>query len=303
MQKPKIYKIENSPFYRLRNKRKLAELLGVDLKILNKMRTDDFYKKEYKIPQGNKERKIQEPKKQLKRVQKKIKTLLQRVETPDWLISGKKGNSFVTNAEKHLGSRYILTLDIKSFYQNSKREYVFKFFKFTMKMSEDVAWLISDLVTCRDCIPTGSPSSQIVAYFAYSRSFERIKKIADDHNCLLSLYVDDLTFSSKSSISKKLPYLIAQDLKKAFHQVKTKKTRFFYPSQHKIITGCCLTPNGKELRVPNRMREKVKKEEKACLKDKVRHRNRLFGLILSSRQIEPNIYQAKYNYLRTQTKA
>ena len=302
MQKPKIYKIESSPFYRLRNKRKLAELLGVDLKNLNKMKTDDFYKV-YKIPQGNKEREIQEPKKQLKRVQKKIKKLLQRVETPDWLISGKKGNSFVNNAEKHLGSRNMLTVDIKSFYQNSKKEYVFKFFKSTMRMSEDVAWLISDLVTYRGCIPTGSPSSQIVAYFAYSRSFERIKKIADDHHCLLSLYVDDLTFSSKKPISKQMPYLIDQDLKKVFHHLKTKKTRFLYPSQYKIITGCCITPNGRELKVPNKMRLKVKQEEKACLKNKSRLKDRLFGLILSSRQIELDIYQAKYNYLRKNIKA
>ena len=292
MKKTKTYKIESSPLYRLRNKRKLSILLEVNLKTLNQIKSDNFYNV-YKIKQGNKEREIQEPKGKLKQVQKKIKKFLQRLETPNWLTSGKKGNSFVTNAKQHLGSRYFLTADIESFYRNSRREFVFKFFKSEMKMSEDTAWLITDLVTYKEFIPTGSPSSQIVAYLSYSRTFNRIKKITDEHNCTLSLYVDDLTVSSKEPIPKKLPYLLNCELKKVSHRIKNKKTRFLSPSQHKIITGCCVSPKG-ELKIPNKMRLKIKKEEKACLMDKEKPMNRLLGLILAARQIEGEMYQPKY---------
>ena len=250
----------------------------------------------YKIKQGDKEREIQEPKEKLKQVQKRIKELLQRLETPNWLISGKKGNSFVTNAKRHISSKYFLTMDIESFYINSSKEYVFKFFKSIMKMSEDVAWLMADLVTYKGFIPTGSPSSQIVAYLSYSPSFNRIKKIADTYNSILTLYVDDLSLSSKKPITKKLPYLINQELKKVFHKIKNKKTKFLFPSQDKMITGCCISDH--KLRTPNKMRLKIKKEEKIFLKDKTKKPTRLLGLILSSRQIEPNIYQEQYIYLK-----
>ena len=298
MKKIKSYRIESSPLYRLRNKRKLAVLLGVNLKTLNKLRCDNFYTT-YEIKQGIKKREIQEPKEKLKYVQKKIKRLLQRLETPEWLISGKKGNSFVTNAEQHINSTYFLTADIESFYTNSNRSFVFKFFKLQMKMSEDVAWLITDLITYKGFIPTGSPTSQIVAYLSYSPTFHRIKSVTDRYNCLLSLYVDDLTISSKNPIPKKLPFSINSEFKKVFHQIKSKKTKFFYPSQYKKITGCCISPEGK-LRIPNKLRLKIKKEERAYLSNKLENPNRLLGMILSARQIEPNMYQEKYSYLKKQ---
>lgn len=296
MKKIKNYKIESSPLYSLRNKTKFAKLLGVPLKTLNKVRCDNCYKV-YNIIQGNKKREIQEPKGELKYLQKRIKKFLQRLETPNWLISGKKGNSFVTNAEQHLDSKYLLIVDIDGFYKNSKKEYVFKFFKSEMKMSQDMAWLITDLVTYKNFIPTGSPTSQIVAYLSYNLTFKRIKRIMDDYNCTISLYVDDLTISSKDQISKKLPYLINNEFKKVHHKVKNKKTKFFYPYQYKKITGCCISPNGK-MEIPNRIRLKIKKEEKHCLTDKKRNLNRLLGIILSARQIEPSMYKSKYVYLK-----
>ena len=302
MKKTKTYKIESSPLYRLRNKRKLANFLRSDLKFLNKVKADDYYKT-YHIKQRNKVREIQEPSELLKQIQKRIKTLLQRLETPDWLISGKKGNSFVTNAKQHIGSRYVLTVDIENFYINSKREFVFKFFKLQMKMSENVAWLITDLVTYQGFIPTGSPTSQIIAYLSYAPTFYRIKNITDKYDCILSLYVDDLTISSKSSkkqISKKIPYLINNEFKKVSHQIKSKKTKFFFPYQNKIITGCCITPKG-QLRVPNKMRLKIKKDEKVYLSNKKNENPaRLLGRVLSARQIEPTIYKERYVYLKKQ---
>ena len=72
MKKTKTYKIESSPLYRLRNKRKLANLLRSDLKVLNKVKADDYYKI-YHIKQRNKVREIQEPSELLKQIQKENK--------------------------------------------------------------------------------------------------------------------------------------------------------------------------------------------------------------------------------------
>ena len=297
MTRTKVYSLEQSPLYRLRNKRKLAALLGVSPQNLRKIKNDNSYK-EYSKKQNDKIRRIQAPKPKLKQLQKSLKKFLQRIETPDWLISGKKGNSFVTNAKQHSRSKHLLKVDIKNFYPNSNRRFVFKFFKKDMQMAEDVAWLVTDILTYKNFIPIGSPASQMLAYLAYASTFCRIKKIADTHNSIFSLYVDDLTFSSKVPISKKIPYLVEQELKKVSHQLKKRKTKFFSSSQYKPVTGCMVSPDG-VLKVPNKVRLKIKEEEKKYLKAEQINLHRMLGRILSARQIEPNLYQERYIDLKS----
>ena len=41
------------------------------------------------------------------------------------LISGEKGKCYIDNGKSHLNSNYFLTMDIKKFYDNCFREYVF----------------------------------------------------------------------------------------------------------------------------------------------------------------------------------
>ena len=142
----KTYKIESSPLYGLKNKKRLATLFRIPLKQLIQFQSSNNYNT-YPLNQKNRIREIQEPKTRLKCVQKRFKVLLQRIETPDWLISGKRGNSFVTNAQQHLNSKHFLTVDIESFYKNSEKEYIFRFFHYNMKMSEDVAWA-TDRFSC-----------------------------------------------------------------------------------------------------------------------------------------------------------
>jgi RNA-directed DNA polymerase len=61
-----------------------------------------------------------------------------------------------------------------------------------------IAWILTDLVTYKGVLPTGSPSSQLVVYCAYSLMFEEIKSISEKYGCIFSLYVDDMTLSSDS---------------------------------------------------------------------------------------------------------
>ena len=57
-----------------------------------------------------------------------VSSLIQKVERPEWLVSGEKGKCYIDNGKKHIHSNYFLTMDIKKFYDNCEREYVFLFF-------------------------------------------------------------------------------------------------------------------------------------------------------------------------------
>ena len=78
-------------------------------------------------------------------------------------MSGKKHSSYIVNAQYHQNNPYIFCFDLHSFFQTAARRYIFKAFVNEFKMSDDVAWLITDLVTIPKednldgYIPTGSP--------------------------------------------------------------------------------------------------------------------------------------------------
>lgn len=88
--------------------------------------------------------------------------------------------------------------------------------------SPDVAKLLSDITTL-NYIPTGSPSSQILAYFAYEEMFINMFNVSQEFNCKMTLYVDDLTFSKGNSFNyQKLINYIDIEARKFDHSLKYK---------------------------------------------------------------------------------
>lgn len=202
-------------------------------------------------------RSIQSPSRHLKTIQKRILKLLQKIERPDWLISGEKGKSFIDNGKAHLNARYALTVDIESFYGNCTREYVYSFFYKRMHMPRDVAGIITDIVTYQNSIPTGTPTSQMISYYAYEDMFNEINEVANKYNCTFTLYVDDMSFSSRDYFKHcSLRSEVDIILRKYGHRLKSRKIKFYGKNQSKIITGTIVTPNN-TLEVPNKNQKKI----------------------------------------------
>ncbi len=292
----KTYPISVSKLYRLRNRRKLAELLGL---------TPTFfrYKHEYEYNEfskpkqnGDGERHFTVPDQDIKRIQKRICKLLARIETPEWVISGKKHSSYITNAEKHIQGTFVKTMDISNFYDSANKSHIFDMFKQTFLMEPDIAWLLTDLVTHDDKLPTGSPSSQLVVFWTYKNMFERINDIAHQNDCIFSLYVDDMTFSSKKPISRELRNKVAIELKKCGLKAKVKKDHYYQGNDFKVITGVGIKNEKKVLL--NRHRKKILNQYKKCKECREKKEfERLKGMLLSARQIEPTIFPSIMSYV------
>lgn len=294
----KSYIKEKSPFYKLSNKRRLCELLNTSLGDVNKLLTKDNYKIYYKYTQGKK-RQICEPKKQLKYIQKRIQRFLSRIETPEYLFSGKKGLCYVDNAKHHKNSKFIVDIDICSFYPCCKHENIFRFFHFKFLMPDDVAWFITDLVTFDNYLPTGSPTSQLLAFFAYEDMFSEIYDYSVENNFRVSVFVDDISFSSNNYISKTLPYSIKKIVNKYKHSINEKKTNVYFPSNYKKITGCIISPDN-ELKVPNRLRKDIVDGIGTIKKQYIKNPKKVYsmlGKIQSAQQIEPMIFENSKSYL------
>lgn len=309
MKQIKTYPISNSPLYKLSNKSKLAEILGVDKKYLIhfKYTRDNYNCWERDKKNGNGKRPVENPKYELKKVQSKLNKLLSRVITNEYLMSGKKHSSYIVNAQYHKNNLYVFCFDLSSFFQKATRKYIFKAFVNEFKMSDDIAWLVTDLVTIPNednsdgYIPTGSPSSQSVIYWAYKTMFDKILFIAERKNLKFSLYVDDMTFSSDKTIRNDFPKTIEKMCAKVGLKINNTKTKYFSGDKYKEVTGCIITPNH-ELKVPNKRRKDLLDiiKNKSIEYMTVKEIRSVYGKLNSMRQIEPNIFPQIYNRVKKQ---
>lgn len=251
------YNINQCALYKCRNKRRLADLLFVNPRTLDKIvKNTNYYNFSLKKKDGG-NRTITAPYNELKKIQRRILELLVRVERPNWLISGERGKCYIDNGKAHQNSLYMLTVDIKTFYDNCKRERVFRFFKDYLNTSSDIAGLLTDIVTLQGVIPTGCPTSQLIAYYAYQEMFHNISKISQSHGCIFTLYVDDMTFSSQVPFDpKKLLKNIDLELRKFGHKPNYKKAKYYSRQEFKPVTGTIVSSKN-ELLVPNNLMQKI----------------------------------------------
>jgi hypothetical protein len=145
----------------------------------------------------------------------------------------------------------MITVDLKNFYSNTSRSNVFDFFRNTLKCEPDVADLLSRILTFNEHIPTGSRVSMPLAYFANKRMFDEMEILASECGATMTIYVDDLTFSG-ASLQRNLISKIERIAKKFGHKLHPRKTRFFGPTDVKLVTGAAilggkLAPRNKHL--------------------------------------------------------
>ena len=293
----KRYNITQSALYKCRSPKKIKTLLRLE---------DTEYKKiteivgyhEFQIDKkdGIEKRDITAPNRRIKQIQSRVLELIQKVERPQWLISGEKGKCYIDNGKAHISSNYFLTIDIKKFYDNCKREYVYQFFKNKLQMSGDIAGICTDIVTFNQGIPTGCPTSQLIAYYAYEQMFDEIYRLAVEHGCIFTLYVDDMTFSSiKAFDVNRLVKEIDFKLRKYGHKPKYKKVKYYSHGKPVPITGAIINAKH-DIKVPNSLQQKVfegfqevkKLQGQELSGNDQKKLDRLKGQIQASRNIETN---------------
>lgn len=289
------YEIDQSPFYCLKSQTKLAKLLWISrekLKVLTQ--SGNLYCEGIHIKNG-KSRFVEKPRSDLKRTQKQIEDLLKRIKCPEYLHSPKKGCSYISNAKVHVNANVVRTLDIEKFFPSTPSRRVYWFFNKRMKCSSDVAGILTKLLTFKEHLPTGSPSSPILSYFAHIDMWDSISEIVQRENCNLSVYIDDITISG-NRVSDKLIWEVKKLLHRNGLNSNNKKEKHYAGNQLRKITGIIITPEG-ELKVPNRQHLKMHKTRKeicspVCLEKRKNLFQRLRGLEAQAKQIrEANTIQ------------
>lgn len=231
----------------------LAEVLKVPVENLTEEAQRGY--KSYFVQGKTKKRLIEEPNMILKDILKDLKKLL--VETfncPEYNKCWLGGNNYI-NAQAHVGQHAYVTTDISSFFTNSKACYVRKFFKNKLNISGEALDMLVHMCTYRGHIPTGAPTSSILAFLAHKDLFDEIAQHMEKRDITFTLYVDDITLSAKHGISGKEIKFIKSVLKKHKLEIKPEKTKF-YSYKKAMITGFYIT-QGRKISVPDSVGHKV----------------------------------------------
>lgn len=209
----------------------------------------------YFVQGKTKKRLIEEPNMILKDILKDLKKLLVKMfDCPEYNKCWSGGNNY-QNAQAHAGQHAFVTTDISSFFTNSKACYVREFFKNKLNISGEALDMLVHMCTYRGHIPTGAPTSSILAFLAHKGLFDEIAQHMEERDITFTLYVDDITLSAKHGISGKEIKFIKSVLKKHKLEIKPEKTKFFN-FKKAMITGFYLTQDGK-ISVPDSVGHKV----------------------------------------------
>lgn len=257
----KSYALSQSALYLTTNKSKMATILTTTVQVLVESVGD--YRRFEMIPEkdpfklGNppKKRQVQKPAPKLMAIHERILKLLRCVKVPEYMQFALKGTSYKKNAEMHVLGQCVATLDIRNFFGSTSQSKVFNFFNISMKAPGDIANLYARITTIDNCLPTGSPLSPLLSFYANKALFDDLDSIAKEHRLKFTCYVDDLTFSG-DKISPRFLWRIEERIRKSGHTIASSKTKVFSAGMPKHITGVVVQDGG--IRLPHVRQRKIR---------------------------------------------
>lgn len=197
------------------------------------------------------------------------------------------GKSIRQCAQKHLGARWLVKLDIRDFFQSINEVQVYSIFegvgyqplvslelaRICTRYAEHSTYIDINRYKARPhyaiikayrrpllgFVPQGAPTSGALANFVAYPLDIKLTELADSHNVIYTRYADDLTFSSSSNFDRD----VALDLIKASRHIlrserfvmHEQKTSIIPPGARKIVLG--LLVDGRSVRISRWMRAKI----------------------------------------------
>lgn len=264
----KIYKFGLSDIKNCINLSGVAFILGVEPKFLSQQiyKTDDAHKyKSFTIPKKNgKYRDISAPNAKLKFIQSRLSRLLYQCyfdihgvpEHPKRILSHgfqkSRNLSIYTNANRHVGKKFVFNVDIKDFFPSYNFGRVRGFFikNRHFELHETVATVLAQIACFQNTLPQGAPSSPIISEFITQSLDYKLQILAKRHRCSYSRYADDLTFStsmkdfpSKIAVPYPVPelWVPGSELKRAISssglELNIDKVRMQHRGQRQAVTS------------------------------------------------------------------
>jgi RNA-directed DNA polymerase len=189
-----------------------------------------------KAPLSAKVRKIDNPTKPLKTIQRAInRNLLSTLALPYYLCGGVKGRSVKDNLTMHLGASCLVKLDIRSFFPNIDDRKIYKIWSELLNCSPEISDLLTKLTTFERHLPQGSPTSTMLANLVLFTVDAPIREKCRTEGVTYSSWVDDLAFSGDNP--REVIQTAVEALRTAGFAISHRKLKIMGPRDVKILNG------------------------------------------------------------------
>ncbi len=162
-----------------------------------------------------------------------------------------------TNAAFHTGQRWVLNIDLEGFFPSINFGRVRGLFmKPPFEMGSAAATVCAQIVTYRNGLPQGAPTSPILSNFISAQLDRRLSRLARQNRLVYSRYADDITFSTNMaqfpvSVVVREPVegggfkvlagdALALAIEKSGFEINEKKVRLQGHHFHQGVTGLCV---------------------------------------------------------------
>jgi len=263
------------------------------------------YYREYDQVQANgKRRHIEKPVGGLKELQKKIADhFLEHEQFPTYLSSPARRRSIISNAAAHRNRIQAGKMDIHNFFGSCRSSSVFRLFR-EHGCSPEVCAVLTNILCYKGHLPTGAPSSPIMAFLSNERMFNEIYIILGPFFTRLGVWIDDLTLSCKFNnlLDKQLLGDIERILNTHGFRVSRKKSRLYQSNQPALLAGVIVMPDGKR-RHQNRLHRKWydTKEAYRSAPANSEQKARLKQVMDSLKRLEQDILKSNWRWRRRRT--
>jgi len=195
-------------------------------------------------------RTIYKPNGQLAAIQHQLCKILDNSYKPHYNAHGFiKDKGILTNAENHVGKKYVLNLDLEKFFESVKFPRVRGMFINYFRLQENVATVLANICCHPEgFLPQGAATSPVVTNILLKTLDKELTRLAKESNwAKYSRYADDITFSSNKKfikniveendgeieLGKELVWIIQQN----GFKINEKKTRLQTKYDHQEVTG------------------------------------------------------------------
>ena len=311
------------PLFGIQSKKMLSYLLKIPSKEYFKQDCVAKMVRPYiEVKPNGKKRLIEPPDGQLKSIQTNIKKAFYSLEIAPYVFSGVRFRSYVDNAKLHTGKRFLYKLDFTAFFPSIERETVYKFFLEKLNTAPDIAAILTnyttidiDIASCKDMdsinafliekgvsvrshLISGAPTSQILSYLVNVDMFDELYRLTHANGILMTVYVDDLFFSSDGKINYSTRKKIQSIISKYGYALSPDKEKMHMRYYPKKITGVIINKEG-SLSIKNSLRRNIIVElmHLKSFPDDEKSKLRLRGLVTAARQVVPGSYPAIHKFV------
>lgn len=231
----------------------LAEAIDINLgylmRLINQKR-NSFYRHKIIPKKNGGQREIYVPNKEILYILKKLNQILINSFNPHFAAYGFiKEKSILDNAEKHIGKKYLLNIDLKDFFPSISSGRIYSMFINYFKRPSNVASVLTNLCChANGFLPQGAPTSPTISnILCKSLDWDLYNLAKEGYEITYTRYADDITFSSNYLFSSKfvtdtsgevnISSELESIIRKNGFEINYDKVRLQNNNQHQEVTG------------------------------------------------------------------